>query len=350
MSEPTNTPESTTATPANTATPETPPRGEREAAPIFGDRLRNDAMSRALAALERNEGEAAAESAEPEPAAEATPEPKVDQETTAEKPAATQLESDRFVAALEEHRKAQRQLDAQRREYEGKLAQLESEKASLSKLAQARAALDADDPLTALAELGVSYEDLTRRVIGGASPKAQVKTAEQERLERLEAALEQQKTLLAQRDRDAALRSTVDVVRSEVPSTEYPLLAAQPNWEHEIIEGIRLEWEKVGFEGDLPPVSARDVAERIEAYLYDDVVRRAKLSPKVLAALSAQNDPSHVNKAGAQAVAQPVRTNGSARTLTSADSGNVSRIAKSDDIDTLKARAAAVLDLTLRDR
>jgi hypothetical protein len=303
-----------------------------------------DAFARAMAALDKQDKEpepAAAAPAEEPAASDTEAQPEATPEPVKEQPGA--LESDRLVRALEEQRAAVRALEQQRSEYEAKLREIDSEKAGLSKLAQARKALDEGDALTALAELGVTYEDLTRAVIGGAAPKVAVKSPMEQQLEALaakHAALEQQ---LTKREADAQRNAAVGHVRSEVPQTDFPLLAAVPAWEEEVIEGVRLEWERAGYAGDVPPVSPRDIAERLEAYLAEETLKRAKLSPKVLAALAATNDPSHVKPPAAPASAAPAKPNVSARTLLPTDSGTVSRVANGADEATLKARALAVL-------
>lgn len=354
MSEPTTTP-STTATEPQAQPTAPPTRGENEPASVFGDRLRNDAFARAMAALDRQEKEAvpdetpAAPAAETAPAEEqetgdtqATPEPAPEPEPV--KPAA-ELESDRIVRALEEQRAAMRELERQRSEYEAKSREIETQRADLAKLAQAHKALSEGDALTALAELGVSYEDLTKAVISGAAPKVEPKSPVLSAIEELKAEQAALKDQLAKREAEAARHAALSHVRSEVPASDFPLLAAHGDWEAEVIEGVRLEWERAGFVGDAPPVTPRQIAERLEAYLTEETLRRAKLSPKVLEALKAANDPSQVKpKEAAQASAAPATPNVSGRPLLPTDTGSVTRIANGVDEATAKARALAVLE------
>lgn len=352
----TQAPEAQKTTTEATQAPESPKRGPNEPAVLFEDRLRTDAFSRAMAALDRQEKESAPADAAPavaeEPAAEeAAPADTQAQPEATPEPAKSEpgeLESDRIVRALEEQRAAVRELERQRAEYEARLREVDTEKASVSKLAQARKAIEAGDPLTALAELGLTYEDLTRRIIAGEAPKTEAKSPAEQAIEDLRAKQAALEAKLAEREQEAARHAALSVVRTEVPASEFPLLAAHPAWEEEIIDGVRMEWERVGYAGEAPPVTPRQIAERLEAYLVEETLKRAKISPKVLEALKAANDQSQVKPPpAAQASAAPAKPNVSARTLLPTDSGSVSRIAGTTDEATAKARALAVLEQSL---
>ena len=238
-------PETATATPTPIAPPLSP-------------------VERAMAALDPKP-EAAPEAA-PAPAAEAAPEP-APAPAAEEKPAAPSV-AERF-AAMAKREKQMVERDRAIKDREAKLAEREA----AIKAAEDKRAGYREDPLKALSDLGMSYDDLTKYVLNKTDPSAQQaiairQLAEQTEQARREAAQAREAVEAAKQE---AAKAEAERTRAGFKSEVAGFVKANPDkfelvslyGQEELVFGvIEAEYEKTG-----EMISVEAAAEKVEKYL-----------------------------------------------------------------------------------
>lgn len=188
------------------------------------------------------EGEGEGEESKPEPAEE---DPKKDKFAT------------RFAALAREEKRITKMRDALKAEQ----AQLATFKAAVEKIKT--------DPLAALKELGVDYDELTRRVLSGGKPDATDEVLElRERLDRLEKERQAEADRAEQaRIQEAFTRAKRDLATMSRDSARFPLAS---KWdEAEVAEGAFALIEQHFYRtGQQLPFDAalQEVERRLEDY------------------------------------------------------------------------------------
>lgn len=215
-------------------------------------------VERAMAALDPKPPEPVAEAPAPEPAKEETPAPA---------PVAPSV-AERFAAMAKREAKIVER-DRAAKEREAKLAEREA----AIKAAEEKRSGYAKDPLQALSDLGLSYEDLTKLMLNKTDPSAQQALAirqlaeqtEQARREAAEAraAVEKAKQESAQAEADRTRTGFKSEVAGFVKSNadKYELIALYG--QEELVFGvIEAEYEKTG-----EMLSVEAAADKVEKYL-----------------------------------------------------------------------------------
>jgi hypothetical protein len=332
--------EASTEAPAEAPAVEAPPAAP-EATPES-----TDPFTRALAALE------AGSAADPEPEAEPEPEPIPEEPTTpdAEAPSVDEkkkeddtepTETPPAEAAPTESPRELAHFAKQRADFHEQQQQFQARQAELDQKLAAYQKLDTD-PLGGLKDLGVSYKDLTERILKGEKAPDEAKpnkelTALREEIGVLRQEQQQIQHNAALSEYTATVKELVD----ENAEDRWGLLKAETdNYAGEIVDLIRQEHARSGVV--LQPESA---ADRLEAYLVQRL-ETYKPTPKFLAILekirtkSSTTDPETATPSNGDA-----GSNGaSGKTITNSDSAEVSRRAQAGrDEDECRSRALAVL-------
>lgn len=261
-------PETATATPTPAAPPPMSP------------------VERAMAALDPKPEPAAAPPPAPEAAQEAAPVPEpAKEEPKAEPKAVEPTVAERFAAMAKRERQMVER-DRAIKDRESKLAEREA----AIKAAEEKRAGYSQDPLKALSDLGLTYEDLTKLMLNKTDPSAQQavalrQLAEQVESAKREAAAAKEAIAKAQAEREAAEReSATNAFRSEVAAfvdankSKYQLIEATES-QSLLFDAIRAQFEQ---DGEMPPIDK--VAAKVEDYLEKRLERVLK-AEKVLTKL-----------------------------------------------------------------
>jgi len=333
----------TTEAPAVPATPAAPAANDSPKTNL-GEKFGKDAAwNAALAALsnqaEAEEADAAPADGEATPAAEAAP-----AETP---PPAKELESDKWKDALKARRRAEREAAAKQRELEAEKATYQTKASELEAFSKAKQ-LIGEGKLHAAAEmLGIKYEDLTAEVIRG-PVKEDPTDAIRKEIEELKAWKAEQAEARRAAEMADAERGAVTIVRSELADAEgIGLLKKHAGWESEVIELMNIEWQRTGYAGSEPPITAHEAAKRLNAALRDQRLQELRLATEAdpdllkelgLTAQSKATTPTNQERP------QATRANGSEmfsppRTLSGSHVGDSGRLAPTNDPRELRLRA-----------
>ena len=256
-------PETATATPAPAAPP-----------PL-------SAVERAMAALDDKSEPAAAPppapAAEPAQEAAAAPETPKTEPVKAEGKPGEPTVAERFAAMA----KRERQMVERDRAIKEREAKLAERKAAL-KAAEERRAGYAQDPLKALSDMGLTYEDLTKRVLDKTDPSAQQSMAirqlgEQVEQAKREAAAAKEAIAKAQAEREAAEAERAKAgFKAEVTShikanaDKYELVSLYGQ-EGLVYATIEAEYERSG-----EMLTVDQAAEKVEKYLEAEAEKALK--------------------------------------------------------------------------
>lgn len=349
------------AAPAQPAPAETPP-AETPSEP----RTRDDYFARAMAALgaAEGEGEAGGEETPAEPA-EATPAPEQPEqpaETPAESetPAEQPVTSEHFAAL----QRQQAELQRQAQQFQQERQQFEAERQSAARELEGLRLIREGKHLEGLERMGMTYQQLTAEMLGRAKqPKPgeeQEDTVNREVLAKIEA-LEQKLSGYQEAEQlaraEANVRSVVGQTTEEAQD-RWELLRAQPGYERQVIEFMNGHWERSGARRDAAgnPVGVltfEDAADKLEAYLFNEAVRRTESSKvRKHLGLSQPSDGAPAPQPS-EAPAQPATQSGTnpsttvstePRTLTPAHAANVARDSDTADPEACRRRAMARLE------
>lgn len=340
-----------TVAPEGTATPAATKEAPASPKTNLGEKFAKDAAwSRALAALEKQEGgDKPAEAAPASDDAE-TEAPVVEEEKQPEPVAAKELESDRWVEAARAKRAAQKAAAKRDAEFAAREAEFGQKASSVDQLAKAKQLIDAGKGAEALELLGVDYAEVTRQVLNGppkedtAAKELQAKVAE---FEQWKSQFEQQQQAAALKQAEAGARAIVREQCGSLP--EASALRSEPNWEGAVVDYIQIKWAEVGYAGEAPPITPAQAARELNALYVNDALetqRRliegsSEYRQQLAALLTPSTKPKpaqHANGANGSGIIPPPRT------LTSAHSGEAGRLPPSNDPQELRRRAIAVAE------
>ena len=268
------------------------------------------------APAESKGAEAAAETGAPEPGPEAVPQ-----------------ERARWAALTQ----AEQRITQQRREMKADMEALRQERAKFEAKLQGLAKLDGGDAVGGLADLGISYNDLTASVLKSGDPSQKIEPhlePLQKQLAEMETRLKAREEAVAQRDQQQQMAGVMTTIRATIEGGKeerYELLSSYPNAEHEVFTLIKTEWERAGSPSDLngnpqATLTREQAADRLEAHLLEEATSR--LSAKKVRALL-ENGAKQTQKTPAAPSANQGQKTGRKRpktqTLTNNQSGQVAR-------------------------
>lgn len=358
--------------PAPGGDPAAPPAPRTSAIVTGGHNLRDDAFSRAMAALGGEEPSApaapppaapaspppaqaggspppgASAGAPPAPAAGGTPPPAA--------PVQAGPEWERFLAE-------QRRVGEESARVQATAAALAEQQARWAKQSAAYEKIASGDVQGGLADLGTSYGDLTAQVISGKGGKKPAATAAappaasaippevQKQLEELA----QWKTSQTQlQERNAAqeawnqIGGTIRSIVAADTSDRWDLLKSEPKYEERVYDLMDQAWVAAGRPAT-PPLTYEAAADKVEAFLVEDVKRRGQ-SAKTKALLGigaspANTPPPGTATSGTSPANPPAPTaNRGPTTLSSSMSAEVTRQPATADPGECRKRALAVLE------
>jgi hypothetical protein len=242
-------------------------------------------------------------------------------------------ESARWAALTQ----AEQRITQQRREMKADAEVLRREREAFTQQIAGLAKIKAGNAVEGLAELGVSYNDLTAKVLKNGDPSQKIEPhlePLQKQLAEMEARLKAREEAVTQQVQQQKFEQVLGTIRTQIDAGKeerYELLSTYPGAEHEVFALIETEWKRAGSPCDVngnpqATLTKEQAADRLEAHLLQETTGR--LTAKKVRALLG-NGAKQTQKVEAAPSANQGQTKGRRRpktqTLTNNQSGQVSR-------------------------